>query len=73
MGLEIRRLLCDQRRQELDKRKQGQPFDPVWASGALLAMSKFTVCCMPLIFIFAACCAQSIKLLNLAADWSLFT
>ena len=57
MGFEIRPLLCDQRLQELDKRKQGQKFDPVWASGALLAVSNFTVCCILLIFIFAACYA----------------
>lgn len=40
MGLEIRRLLRDQRLQELDKRKQGQEFDPVWASGAPTCRAK---------------------------------
>ncbi len=56
MGFEIHRLLRDQRLQELDKRKQGQEFDPVWASGALLAVPSLTVCCIPLIFVFATCC-----------------
>jgi len=57
MGLEIHRLLRDQRFHELDKKKQGQEFDPVWASGALLAVPSLTECCMPLIFVFAACYA----------------
>lgn len=32
-------MLHDQRLQELDKRKQGQDFDPVWASGAAYKVS----------------------------------
>ena len=40
MGFEIHRLLRDQRLQELDKRKQGQEFDPVWASGAPTCRAK---------------------------------